>query len=496
MNFPENPKRTAYIQKGLEYLLLFLVSAVFMLAFSLWESPYYEHWYGCDASFFSMVGRGITQGMVPYRDFFDLKGPYFFFIQALGQLLHKNRLGAFLIEIPFLFFSLLLLYELAKLYLSKKKSIAVLCIFLFMHISTLWGGNTLEEFCLPLSLLCLYLTARHLKKTGLPIWQLPKASAFIIGICFGIVAFSKITVAAPVLGIVCAILFLDLAGKKPGSLLVFLLFFILGTAAAALPVFLYFGYHHAIGEMLYCVFSFALKRSVDFSEKFNIVWEIKLSGCIFAFLFACLHRRQLSGATRIILVAMSAATYLLLHLGNPFIYYFTTVYPSSLFAFILLLSVYDPLILFKNVRQGICLSVLGVCLFYYATCSMDTVRTFLYGKSNSYHEDYYKDASDLATLIPEWERDQVYCFSTDMTWFEANQILPCYKYQVNLQFFIALDPQIKGDIITYLNNTPPKWLVVGSSFQNEIPDLFEIVSEKYDCICSNSSGDLYLLRND
>ncbi|MFT3982300.1 MAG: hypothetical protein QM697_00220 [Lachnospiraceae bacterium] len=484
---------TAQLQKGLEYVILFLVSIVFLLAFSLWTSPFYHFWYGCDASFFSMVGRGITQGLVPYRDFFDLKGPYFFFIEALGQFLHKDRLGVFFIQIPFLFFSLLLISRLAGLYLNKKKSAAVLLIFLFVHISTLWGGNTLEEFCLPLNLLCLYLVAKHLKKDGLPIWKLPKSSAVIIGACLGILIFSKITVAAPILGIIFAIIFLLILRKKYRELLSFLLFFLLGILAVSLPVFLYFGYHGAIGEMLYCIFSFAFKRSVDFSENFNIIWEIKLSGCIFAFLFACLHRNSLSDAVRIILVGMSAATYLLLHLGNPFIYYFTTAYPSLLFALILLLSVYDPLIIFKNCYQALCLFVLGVCLFYYASCSMDTIRVFLYDRDNPYYSEYYAEAANLATLIPEWERDRVFCFSTDMTWFEANQIMPCYKYQVNLQFFIALDPQIELDIISYLENTPPKWLVVGSSFESDIPNLFALVDQKYECISSNSTGNLYLL---
>ncbi len=48
-----------------------------------------------------MVGRGIVEGRTPYVDFYDLKGPYLFFINALGQLLHRGRLGIFLIEIPF-----------------------------------------------------------------------------------------------------------------------------------------------------------------------------------------------------------------------------------------------------------------------------------------------------------------------------------------------------------------------------------------------------------
>ena len=91
---PVPGRRTGFkdiFRRFLPYLLLLALSALFLLIFSLWTSPFYRHWYGCDCSFFTMVGRGITEGMVPYRDFFDLKGPYFFFIEALGQLIAADQ---------------------------------------------------------------------------------------------------------------------------------------------------------------------------------------------------------------------------------------------------------------------------------------------------------------------------------------------------------------------------------------------------------------------
>ena len=51
------------------YAALLPVSAAFIYVFSLWTSPLYKNWYGCDASFFTLVGRGILEGKVPYRDF-------------------------------------------------------------------------------------------------------------------------------------------------------------------------------------------------------------------------------------------------------------------------------------------------------------------------------------------------------------------------------------------------------------------------------------------
>ena len=531
-------------ERAVAYPVFIAVSVLFLLAFSLWESPLYVHWYGCDASFFSMAGRGITKGWVPYVDFFDLKGPYFFFLEALGQLIHTDRLGIWILEIPFLSASLILMYEIARLFVSRLKSAAILIIVLFMHIATLWGGNTLEEYMLPLSLLVVFVTVRaalpkdtpagnthtpeandaaKAKKTVASDVQdamvsgvanrvtdknvrfllfnpdfsnLPAHVPILTGICFGIIMFSKITVAAPIAGVVIAVVLNNMIEKNRQALIKYLLLSLLGITIAVAPVFLYFGYHHAIPRMLYCVFTFATKRSVDFSEPFNMEWEIKTLGATFAFLFALLHPKKLGRPMQVLLLCISAVTYLLLHLGVPFIYYFTTVYPVFVLAFAVFLKLYNPLILFSNVRQFVCLMLIAVMLYFYTRASMDTIDTFAHGRDNIWYENDYQSARDLAALIPARERNQVFSFSMDMTWFEANQMLPCNPYQINLQFFIALDPSIEDDLTDYLNETPPKWLVVKDSFGGEIPSLFAIVDEKYECICSNDVGNLYRLRDD
>ncbi len=514
----EKIRQSRHKERFIAYPVFLIVSVLFLLAFSLWESPLYKHWYGCDASFFSMVGRGILNGWVPYRDTFDLKGPYFFFLQALGQLIHTDRLGIWILEIPFLFASLILMYELARLFVGKLKTVAIMIIVLFMHVATLWGGNTVEEYMLPLNLLVIFLTLRAaLPRENntvegdpeaasapspmpalfrLHFENIPTPVAIITGICFGVMLFAKVTVASPIAGVVIAVCLNDLLDKNFRALFRYLAFAFLGVVIAALPIFLYFGYHDMIPRMLYCVFEFATKRSVDFSEPFNKDWELKTIGAIFAFLFALFHPKRLGRRLQILLLSMAATTYLLLHLGVPFIYYFATVFPVLALSLAVFLKVYDPLILFSNIRQFICLATIGVMLYFYANASLDTIDTFLNGRDTEWYEEDYQACRDLASLIPERERDQVFSFSTDMIWFEVNQILPCNPYQVNLQFFIALDPSIEADLTQYLNETPPKWLVVGDSFEGEIPSLYDIVFAKYDGIGSNGSGNLYLLRDD
>ena len=479
----------------IEYVGLLIASTTHLFLFSLWTSPFYKLWYGCDASFFTLVGRGIIEGKVPYRDFFDLKGPYFFFVEALGQLMAHDRLGAFLIQIPFAFASLALIYEICLLFISKKKAVFVLIVYLWGNITTLWGGNTLEEFALPLSLACLYVVLRQITKEKRSFDDMSSLTMAVLGMCLGVDILSKISVGAPVLGIIAAILYHNIASKNIKRMLFNILYILLGVAVAALPVIIYFGANSALSDMFYCVFKLGFSRGTNYYESFNLTWELKLSGCVFAFIFAVLTRKRMQKEISVILMAMSAATWLLLHLGTPFYYYFTTVYPALCLALIMFLKIYEPLMVFENMAQAVCIALFFVYLCYYVPSGLDTVRTVLYDREDASADEYYENAKAIGALIPEYDRNSVFSFMIDMQMFEINDIMPCCRYVVNLPFFIELYPQALPDILDMLEYDPPKWLIIGEDFEENLPEIHDSVMEKYDCIYDNRDGQLFLLRD-
>lgn len=494
ISLPDKEK-LATRQTLMEYIGLFIASTTHLFLFSLWTSPFYKLWYGCDASFFTLVGRGIIEGKVPYRDFFDLKGPYFFFVEALGQLMAHDRLGAFLIQIPFAFASLVLIYEICLLFISKKKAIFILIVYLWGNITTLWGGNTLEEFALPLSLACLYIVLRKIEKEKASFDDISPLTMGILGLCLGVDILSKISVGAPVLGIIAAILYHNITSKNIKRLLLNILYIVLGTALAALPMIIYFGANSALSDMFYCVFKLGFSRGTNYYESFNLTWELKLSGCVFAFIFAILTRKRMKREISVILMAMSAATWLLLHLGTPFYYYFTTVYPALCLALIMFLKVYEPLILFENLGQAVCMALFFIYLCYYVPSGLDTVRTVLYERDSSSESEYVENSKAIGALIPECDRDSVFSFMIDMQMFEINDITPCCRYVVNLPFFIELSPEALPNILDMLDHKPPKWLIIGDDFEANLPEIYNVVIEKYDCIYDNNDGQLYLLKD-
>lgn len=481
-------------QKLLEYGIILFVSASFLLLFSLWTSPLYKDWYGCDASFFTLAGRAITSGKVMYRDFYDLKGPYFFLIQAIGQFIAKGRLGAFILQLVALFLAAVLIWDVSLHFISKAKASFILIVFYFCHIATLWGGNTLEEFALPISLLCMYLSCRwYLNARNTEDYTIPNYIPLILGASFGIFALSKISVSGVVLGITATFMFFLITNKSGSKFFFFLLYWILGISLAALPVIIYFAYNNCLLDMINCVFIVGFRRSADYAELFNLTWELKCSGVTFAFIFSVTHRKRIAPFLGTMLMATSAATYLFLHLGTPFYYYFTSVYPCLILALALFLMLYNPLFVFENYKQGLCLLLFAIFLFYYIPISVETIHTAMYERRSTSYDDYKKGSKDLAAFIPEFQRNSVFSFLIDMQWYEINDIIPCNRYIVNVPFFIELDENALGEIEDFLNNTPPHWIVCGECLDLNIPEAYDIIESKYTEIYSNDVGHLYLL---
>ena len=507
-----SPKIEAYIIHS----VLIIVSALFLLFFSMWTSPFYKHWLGCDASFFSMAGRSITKGFVPYRDFFDLKGPVFFFIEALGQLIHNGKWGIYIIQIPFLSASLILIYETARLFIGRAKSIAVILIVLILHLSVLWGGNCLEEFALPLNLLVLFLTLKQYKHHSTE--PLPHKIPLITGICFSLIMFSKITAAAPIIGIVIATVIVLLINKQSKGIFYYCLYFILGFLIIFIPIALYFYCNKALLRMLYCVFIIGFKRSKDVNSVFTLSNELRLLGCEFSVFVGLFHMPCISSLLfkiqnhknaskdsltkktytlpveiSLVLICQGIVSYILLHLGGSFIYYYMTTYPCIILGLIMLMYLYNPLALFNNIYEGICLLLLGVLLYTYLPDSINIINNNLINRNDeSYQQEYWQDSLDIAALIPMNERNSVFSFDIDMKWYEATGILPCNPYQVNLQYFISLDPSIDTELKQYFKQTPPKWMLVSHNLPNFLPEFNDIIEADYECIYDNSVGMLYL----
>lgn len=111
-------------------LLLFLLSV---------DSPCYELWGRIDSSWYFTSGKAWMNGMVPYVDFTDSKGPLLWLIYGIGYLLSNyNYVGVWVLTCVAYIVTTMLNYSTARIFLKNDWHSLVVS---FAH-----GGSILQHF--------------------------------------------------------------------------------------------------------------------------------------------------------------------------------------------------------------------------------------------------------------------------------------------------------------------------------------------------------------
>ena len=73
-----------------------------------------------DNAVFYLMGRGMLQGKILYKDMIDHKTPYVYFANALASIFDKKHVGLYIITSLVLFVSLYFTYKIINLFIKDK----------------------------------------------------------------------------------------------------------------------------------------------------------------------------------------------------------------------------------------------------------------------------------------------------------------------------------------------------------------------------------------
>lgn len=322
---------------GISFLLMLLLTrSSFLYPYNNWDDS---------NSYFSM-GKSMFHGILIYRDIFDQKGPYLYFLYGLCSLVSGTTFrGVFLMEIFLGAADLLLIGRILNLF-CRPQTAAFLSPILFACMcaskSFYWGGCA-EEICLPFLLFPLYVllrTLQHNRRTGFS----PR-DVFLSGLCCGFVFCVKFTLMGFFLGFALSVIltcrsfreFARLAGC-----------FLLGTLFPFVPWVIYFGITGGLDDwyrvyiytnvFLYSDFG-ANSHGASASQKIYdlaklLYWLILDNLQYFIFVIAgllwMLLRKGASFAGRIAPALMFALTFLFIYIGGAHLPYYA--FPLTAFA--------------------------------------------------------------------------------------------------------------------------------------------------------------------
>ena len=258
MTVPETAKHKNKILPCAEAAALFLLTIFFAILCR--SHPWRGDFGHKDSNVYVYMARAILRGDIPYVDAFDNKGPVLYLLETLGYGL-GGWTGIWVLEVVALFTTFWCVYKIARLavhsplpFVALKKNetssdedagprafarrfscalpfVAVIYVAAVIY-ACFEGGNFTEEYALPFVASSLYIFLHFFYTGCVRRWQL-----VLCGAGFAAVALIRMNMAALWVVMAPAVLLYCLWKKQGRQVWTFLLWFLLGAALVAVPVF-------------------------------------------------------------------------------------------------------------------------------------------------------------------------------------------------------------------------------------------------------------------
>lgn len=452
-------------------LLIYVITTLFACSKM---SPLYVTNEWADPNVYFNVAKGMVNGKVLYTEIFDHKGPFIFFIYAIGYLISNNTfLGMFFIEIISWFFLAISLYKISKIYFSRNSSSILTMLFFIPFVKIIKAGGSAEEFILCLEGVSLYLFLQYFNKNNSI--HKPKYM-FIHGMLFTAVLLTKINLIIfwvfPLLFIFINILF----HKEFKNLINNILLFLIGSLIIALPIIGYLYCNNALEEAYniyiklnsaYAKIGSLKKTTILLTLRILYLFIEPLSLFIFAtigiFIFPLKHIKNPLGKYSILLTGISL--YIIIFMGK-FQYYYPI--PYLIFSFLGLLQIANYL-KEKNTNTNVYLSIKDM---YLITLIIVFANISVSKMSNTRVEEWFfpKDVHTSKTVMTDKLRVEIMKeknptllnlgFGLANNLFTTCNIVPNVKYFITPNLSYSFYPRLRQEQFKYIKNKKTDFIII------------------------------------
>lgn len=454
-----------YIQKNnlIRIVVLTVITVVCFLVVPTYSTPLYAGT-SDDYNVFIVMAQGWMEGLIPYRDLFDHKGPLLYLLQIAGLLIAPGKLGIWILETLFAVIFIELLYQCGRaLRTSPSTNYIAMAVALLILLLTMQGGNNNEEWCLPFQALPLLLTFKFLKGGHPGI----KTVATVCGVCFGLVAMIRLNNNVIIAGICLGQMIIFLHERRYGELLKSALFFILGTAIAILPFFIYFYSMDALREMLYANFVFNVKYKMTWVAEYSSRTGIRyLWPCIVLPLMLLIFRKGKDRRLRVIMIAVSIVTFVTFITGTAYLHYYILASPIGALC---ILSAPKSWRIIPNL--AVAAIVLGPIL---STDSGSGRKHIVHTRDTETidcrcHSEIITSA--IRQHIPTDERESIYLSMSpgESSVLSPMEIFPTGKYFFLQYWLWVVDDRVSNDITVHFIEANPRWIISNHTIENIHP---------------------------
>lgn len=208
--------------------------------------PFAKNSPNTDSSVFLLIGKSMAQGMMPYTDLFDHKGPLLYVINWLGMLVGFT--GVWLIELVCVFFSVWFCYKTARRFFNESASFLGTFVTFIAIFDWFQGGNLTESYALPLLFIAFYCLSGYFVQN----FELNRVQVFISGACMGGVLMLRPNMIGLWIGMCVVIIIHSIIIRKVNIIPEYIIFFIVGIIISISPFFIWLSVKGMLNNFYRC----------------------------------------------------------------------------------------------------------------------------------------------------------------------------------------------------------------------------------------------------
>ena len=220
-------------KQNIYYILIFVIVTILALL-GLSSSPLNKGVTQNDSAVFQIMGRGMLEGQVMYKDLFDHKGPVMYVINAIAYLINP-QIGLFIVETLFISIGAVFIFKTSKMLVNKRVSVIMSLVYVMLMFISILGGNFTEEYAMTFTSIALYCIMKIIYKNEYEnkiLWG-------IIGATFALNFFIKPTYIAIWIAFGIIQFIYSIKEKKIKELIKYIFYMIIGIMIVTLPIIIY-----------------------------------------------------------------------------------------------------------------------------------------------------------------------------------------------------------------------------------------------------------------
>ena len=455
---------------------------------------------GSDNAIYLTMGTALKNGYAPYTQVFDHKGPMLFILETIPQLLcgGYSTLAVFVMETLFLWGCLLCIGTVARRF--HVAGLPAQLVYLLCLAPIIDGGNYCEEYSALFTLLGALLLLRAFDGEDAP----KEAKAYFVpALLFGAAFMVSFLIRAnnilPMAGMLlgCAIALLlekrfAVVGACAGG-------FLVGCAAAALPVIIWLYSQGALSASIYGAFV----HNMMYAETGDASRVQMLLHDSYGHIAIAMAALAAAGGAAHAFVRRRPMFFLVMFFGAAGAG-FAAFISHKFYSHYLMLSA--PLaavgaamicgaIREKNARLPRVIVLALLAAFVLCMGHLGVRENAERDNQHAIFKELKVNTDALLAHVPEDERLEVLGYRTEPKWYVAAEAMPYLKYYFLQEILGQADPIVMDEIVQALESDPPKWLVIfynrpfGPPYDERVQAIF---SAQYEFV--DARGEYQLLR--